>query len=264
MKNQIAALSFVAGATLWAQATTHLFVGGGDHFEGSAVTGAPYSATATTTSTQTLGDGTKITRKIEAQLARDSQGRTRREQTTDSVGPWSTGEKEHTVLIRDPVAQMAYDLQPEERLAFKLPTAAARMTLADGRGPASVGISFDVRHVTTTQVRTFTINGEAVNLMVGPNEKMHSEDLGTQVIEGVNAKGKRETQTIPVGQIGNDRPIQVVSETWYSDELQMVVLSKHSDPRVGESEYRLTNISRDEPNPALFEVPAGYTIRDRK
>jgi len=87
-----------------------------------------------------------------------------------------------------------------------------------------------------------------------------TESLGTQVIEGVKAEGTRITSTIPAGSIGNDQPIQTVTERWYSPELQMVVMSKRSDPRVGETTFRLSNINRAEPAATLFQVPADYTV----
>jgi hypothetical protein len=88
----------------------------------------------------------------------------------------------------------------------------------------------------------------------------NQESLGTQSIEGVMAEGTRVTLTIPAGKIGNDRPIVTVNERWYSPELQTVVLTKNSDPRMGETTYRLTNINRSEPDPSLFQVPADYTV----
>ncbi len=92
------------------------------------------------------------------------------------------------------------------------------------------------------------------------NEQVKHEDLGTQTIEGVSAQGKRETVTIPAGQIGNERPIEIVSETWFSPELHTMVLRKHSDPRQGESTYRLTDIKRNEPDASLFQPPAGTKV----
>ncbi len=88
-----------------------------------------------------------------------------------------------------------------------------------------------------------------------------TEDLGMQQIEGVSAQGKRITRTIAAGQMGNDRAIEIVTETWFSPDLQMVVMSKTSDPRMGDNVYRLTNISRAEPDPTLFAVPSGYTVQ---
>ena len=88
------------------------------------------------------------------------------------------------------------------------------------------------------------------------------ESLGKQTIEGVEAEGTRTTVTIPAGEIGNERPIEIVSERWYSPELQLVVMTRNSDPRLGETTYRLTNISRTEQAKSLFEVPADYTVKE--
>ncbi len=90
--------------------------------------------------------------------------------------------------------------------------------------------------------------------------KTRTEDLGTTTIEGVLAQGKRSILTIPAGQVGNQQPIEVVSETWYSPELHTMVLMKQSDPRMGETVYRLTNINRAEPPALLFQVPPDYKI----
>jgi hypothetical protein len=88
------------------------------------------------------------------------------------------------------------------------------------------------------------------------------EDLGSQVVEGVAATGTRTTTTIPAGSIGNEQPIVIVSEQWFSPELKVLVMTKHSDPRTGETTYRLTNIAQSEPARSLFEVPPDYTLRD--
>ena len=91
---------------------------------------------------------------------------------------------------------------------------------------------------------------------------VNREELGTQVVEGVPATGTRTTTTIPAGAIGNEQPLLIVSEQWFSPELKVLVLTKHSDPRTGETIYRLTNILQTEPTRSLFEVPADYTLRD--
>jgi hypothetical protein len=281
------ALALLAGAALWGQAVTQReFTYTVEHSEGQPwtvtglrmaaipVTGKPYSATAVTTTTQTLADGTKISRTIQAQLARDSEGRTRREQSMNAVGPWSTNSKEHVVNIDDPVAQVRYVLQPDGQTANKVSMASReqpRTMLEADRKAAEVKLKIaaegeakaNVEAGAAGSVATMGAEGRPVVTLRRSEQKAQVDDLGTKVIEGVTAKGRRETQTIPVGQIGNDRPIQVVSETWYSDELQAIVLSKHSDPRVGDSDYSLTNISRAEPARSLFEVPAGYNVREQ-
>jgi TonB family protein len=90
----------------------------------------------------------------------------------------------------------------------------------------------------------------------------NTEQLGKQMVEGVECEGTRSVTTMPAGAIGNERPIETVNETWHSPELKMTILSKRSDPRFGESTYRVTNIIRSEPDAALFQIPSEYTIID--
>lgn len=89
-----------------------------------------------------------------------------------------------------------------------------------------------------------------------------SESLGKQMIEGVECDGTRTITTIPAGTFGNERAIETIREQWFSPELKMMVLSKTTDPRFGESTYRLTNINRSEPDATLFQVPADYTVKE--
>jgi hypothetical protein len=88
------------------------------------------------------------------------------------------------------------------------------------------------------------------------------ESLGTQSIDGVLAEGTRTTTTYPAGMVGNDREFSATSESWMSPDLKVMVLSKNNDPRQGESTFRLENLSRTPPDPALFMVPADYTVTD--
>ena len=88
------------------------------------------------------------------------------------------------------------------------------------------------------------------------------ESLGTRQIEGLTASGTRRTEVIPAGRIGNDRPIEITDERWVSADLKVLVLSKHHDPRTGEVEYRLTNVTRIEPPRELFLPASDYTITD--
>ena len=82
------------------------------------------------------------------------------------------------------------------------------------------------------------------------------------MIQGVSAQGKRVTRAIPAGKEGNEKEIDIVTETWYSPDLQVVVMSKTSDPRFGDSVYQLNAITRTEPDPALFAVPSDYTVKE--
>jgi hypothetical protein len=112
-------------------------------------------------------------------------------------------------------------------------------------------------------VVNFTVSDDGRSFRV--NQVKHeskNEELGKQMVEGVEAEGTRSTFTIPAGEIGNERPINVVTETWYSPELQTVVMRRHTDPRIGETVYRLTNISRSEPSRSLFELPSDYILKE--
>jgi hypothetical protein len=115
---------------------------------------------------------------------------------------------------------------------------------------------------TTSSGGPATTNGERVTLLKQSLENVKREDLGTQNIEGVEATGTRNTVTIPAGQIGNERPIDIVTERWYSKELQTTVMSRRTDPRSGEAIFRLTNINRNEPAGSLFEIPVDYKVTE--
>lgn len=353
------------------------------HFDSKVVKGAPYSAEAVTESVQTLADGNRITRTSKASLYRDSEGRTRRDQTLNHIGPWATAdEPPQTIFINDPVSGAHYVLNPRNRTARKMsntfmfrrtpggdvetlapgaartefrvrqngstavavssaaplkasdaglsgkaikkvqPTYPAIAKAAGAQGPVAVQIVVNeagevesakataghpllqAAAVTAAKEWRFSptkLSGNAVKVSgaisfvfalpkgedasaseftflrtPAPGHapdggdalpvkismpKPVTESLGKQSIEGVEAEGTRSTVTFPAGTFGNERPINVVSERWYSPELQMVVMTKHSDPRFGETSYRLTNINRSEPARNLFEVPSDYTLK---
>ena len=205
---------------------------------GKVVTGAPYSATVTDSVTQKLADGNTIQRTTTAQVARDSQGRTY-EQLTITGGPFAQNGPTTLTFLTDPVAGYTYVLNPNtkvaERRAIRVPGANGAAPPAGPRGPRTHGRD------SANRVET---------------------DLGTQVINGVTAQGKSVTHTIPAGEIGNSQPIVSTIETWYSPDLQIPVLSKRSDPRMGQSVYAVTNIQRSEPAASLFQVPSDYTVKD--
>jgi hypothetical protein len=207
------------------------FIRGEFGIANKVVQGAPYTAQAVTQFSRTLADGNRIQRSATASVARDSDGRTRTERTLEAIGPLAALRSESggmAVFIYDPVAGISYVLDPNSHTVRRKPIAL--------RGPR---------------------NGQR------PQEtRIQSEDLGTQTIQGVNVQGKRATRTIPAGQAGNQLPIDIVTETWYSPDLQVVVMSRTSDPRFGQTLYQLTNINRAEPDHTLFVAPPDYTVRE--
>ena len=238
-----------------------------ESFGGKIVKGAPYSADAVTESVQTLADGNRIVNRITSSVYRDSEGRTRREQTLKGLGVLGNGEEPlQTIFINDPVAGVTYSLDSRSHIARK--SAPLKLEFLSKPGtPAVEGQKFEFK-VGPGDSEPFGLRTEAgvastfVFKAKGPNANEVKEQLGKQIIEGVEAEGTRTTVTIPAGEIGNERPIEIVSERWYSPELQLVVMTRHSDPRMGETTYKLTNINRADQPKSLFEVPAGYTVKE--
>jgi hypothetical protein len=212
----------------------------------AGVKNAPFSADAITESSHALADGNRIRQTVNSRIYRDSEGRTRREQAVNLNGLAPDANMQQMVFINDPVAGVSYSLNAKEHTGIK----AVRHTEgrgsqrppqdANGRDPGPRGMG-----------RRNAADGN-----------LKTEALGRQTIEGVQADGRRTTITIPAGQAGNDLPIHIVMESWYSPDLQTTVLSKHSDPRNGETVTRLTNIGRGEPSHALFEAPADYKMSE--
>ena len=246
----------------------------------AAVTGAPYSATMTTEMVQTLSDGTHITQSTNGNVARDSMGRTRQDAPLPSFGNLSASNAPHIVFIQDPVTQVSYTLDLTNKTAQKMSAMPPQSGADAGAGVTANG-KFFVQMAVPGQVAA---GGPAAPPMplplppgaaqpgvvmfqrsiVGDADSANSttEDLGSQTMQGITATGTRTTRTIPKGQIGNDAPINIVTEVWTSPELKTVVYSRRTDPRMGEQTFQLTNISRSEPAASLFTVPSGFTVTD--
>jgi hypothetical protein len=225
----------------------------GPGLPGGAVTGAPYSAEEVTEHVQTLADGTHITQPSpKTVFYRDSLGRTRIERTFPLPPGASGAAGPNMIEISDPVSGAHYTLDPRSRTARK-------MSFPSVPPPPPPGTTTSQRPAVPTPIPALPASSSDSQ----PQRPQFShESLGTQTIDGVLAEGSRTTVTFPIGAVGNDRLITTVSETWTSPELKTVVLRKNSDPRNGESTTRLTNISRVEPDPSLFQIPPDYEIVD--
>jgi hypothetical protein len=203
------------------------------------VTGSPYTADMNATHTQTLPDGNVIQHTTTGKVARDAAGRTYTVETSNG-GPLGQNGPVTRISIFDPVAGYSYELNPTTKTAVRRqihqPPAGGGF---GGWGPQ-----------------------DWPNAAARPaNPNMAKADLGTQLVNGVNAQGKSTTHTIPAGAIGNTKAIVSTNEIWYSPELQTVISSKMNDPRGGESVFALTNIQKTA-DASLFQVPAGYTVTD--
>ncbi|HXU83709.1 MAG TPA: hypothetical protein VN914_20085 [Polyangia bacterium] len=252
------------------------FAWSAEAFEGKQpVKNAPYSAVGVTELEQTLGDGNRIKQTTKSQLARDREGRTRRELTLGAVGPLAAGDTPKMIFLQDPVGGTNYTLDPEHKIARKMPKPtelALPPAIGAIKGKRIERVDHDEDFFTAPAPppgapgalgpfpRLQPLGGIGLSVKGMPAPK--TEDLGTQVMEGVRVQGTRTTATIPAGAIGNERPIVSVSERWYSPDLGVVVMSKHSDPRLGTTTYKLTNVVRNDPDAALFQVPADYAVKE--
>ena len=232
------------------------------------VKGAPYSATITNESVQTLADGTRITQSSSGTIARDSQGRTRQDAPLPAIGNLAASDAPHLVILQDPVAGSSYTLNLTEKTAWKNPMPPGGVAFAGGAVGAVTANTFYM-HTGTDALPEPPPPGAPpgpvfIQKRIAAPEaaEVTTEDLGTQVIEGVQATGTRTTQTIPAGKIGNDRPILITTEVWTSPELKTTILSKRNDPRTGEQTFKLTNIQRAEPDASLFAVPSDFKITE--
>jgi hypothetical protein len=224
------------------------FLGAEVGMPGRVVKNAPFTADIVTESTQVLQDGNRIKQSSTVKFARDSDGRTRREQSLQDLnGLAPNANLPQVAFISDPVSASNYALDLGKRTVRKTGWNSgggrpAPANEASGGQPAA------------------PFAGGRMQSHSRSNQNVKTESLGRQTIEGVPADGTRTTMTIPAGAIGNEQPLQVVSETWYSQDLQAVVLRKRSDPRTGETVTRYTNVSRVEPSRMLFEPPADFKL----
>jgi hypothetical protein len=239
--------------------------------DAQVVKGKPYSADTTTQTVQTLADGNHIVHRTVSKIYRDSDGRTRREQTFGNLDPEHPSPHELKVFIDDPVSGTAFVLDPgsksvddvQRRRTFfydsKAEDEAKGIILKEREdvqesGPVRMMVKFRDEH-----------SGDALAKVI-PDEKREivKEDLGTRNIESVDCTGTRQTITIPAGAIGNEKPISIVRETWFAPVISAVVESTTDDPRYGKTTYQLKNLQLNEPSRSIFEPPGDFRVNVRK
>jgi hypothetical protein len=215
------------------------FMGGMAHDgigEGKTVKGVPMSGEMIVTRDQTLADGNTIHNQNQTTIYRDSEGRVRREIEFELNTPSTGSAKRTMIVITDPVSGNRYMLNPENKTAHQMPLHPGKP--GAGGPDAMVG-----------------------KVPAGPNAaNLKTDELGTKALNGLQATGTRMTRTIPAGEIGNLNPIEVVTERWYSSDLQLPLLTTHKDPMMGTMTTKLVNINRGEPDASLFQVPSDYKL----
>jgi hypothetical protein len=234
------------------------------------VKGVPFCTTVTTEHTQAFADGNRIHTTDNSSLCRDGQGRTRREAGLNLLGAAPEPAPPKLITIVDSVAGFRYVLDPENKIAHKFPISTP--------GPKSSGIPDQaVAPGKGERVMIYQRVGASGPSMVASDDVLFKkagdpgdepaptrESLGDQTIEGLRATGSRITTTIPAGRMGNEQPIAIISERWYSPELKATVMTKHTDPWAGELKTQFTNLNTSEPDASLFVVPSDYKVVNEK
>ena len=263
------AVLIASGAAFAQQETNHVVVARTGAFgfparmSAAAVQGAPYTATITNESIQTLADGNRIVQTSTGTTARDSMGRTRQDAPLPTIGNMAPADAPHFVFLQDPVAQVSYTLNLTDKTAMKGPSvsgmAAPELRQFSDHGTFGAEVTIRAESIGAGPAPQMVAIQKAA---LADEGQAQTEDLGSKAMEGVNVTGTRVTRTIPAGQIGNDKPMSIVTEVWTSPDLKTVVYSKRSDPRMGDQTFKLTNIVRSEPDPTLFTVPADFKVVD--
>jgi hypothetical protein len=238
-------LPLAAPAALLAQITLSSS-GQVSHIGSPQANQVPWTLSRTTTTVQTLADGTTITNTFTAKDARDSEGRTYSE-TQQTLHVRADGKPIALInyIVFDPVARVHITWQNRTKIA-------------------------NVTHMPdpeTSQQRTQPVQLPDVEMPRVPQighqtEQQTSEDLGVRTIAGIEAKGTRTTGVIPVGEWGNDRPLTIVRENWVSTQYNIPVLTVTDDPRSGKRTDEVTEFQPGEPDPALFQIPEGYSVQE--
>jgi hypothetical protein len=193
------------------------------------IPGVPFSATALIENKQTMPDGSvSATRNVNL-IGRDSRGRTHGEMRTRVP---------ESIKDMPPLLEVhLYDPQTRVQTVYEPGTRIARRSLRP-------------------EPR------QQANPSAASNPMVKVEDLGSDTMENIDVKGTRRTVTIPAQMNTTGVDLTVVDEYWYSDDLHVNLLLRHNDPRTGEQTVTLTEVRREEPPQAFFEVPQDFKIVD--
>lgn len=213
---------------------------------GPQASNVPYTLSRTTIIVQTVADGTTITRTFTVQAAHDSEGRTYSEEH-ETLNIRADGKPVDLVhyFVSDPVARTNINWDDRTKIA----------NVTHIPDPETIQ-----RRTQPMQVPDATAARPPQAVRVPRQESR--KDLGVRSIAGIEAKGTRTTSIIPAGDVGNDRPLTIVTENWISTQYHIPLLTILDDPRMGKRTDEVTEFQPGEPDPALFQIPEGYTVRE--
>ena len=204
------------------------------HIGSPQANNVPYTLNRITTVVQTLANGATITTTSTTKTSHDSDGRTYDEtQRTLHFGADGQPFDVITYFVSDPVGRTKISWDNRTKIA------------------------------NVTQMQVLDVNAARKPPAGRPTQQQTREDLGVRTIAGIEAKGTRATGVIPAGDLGNDRPLTRVTETWTSTQYHIPLLTIIDDPLTGKRTVEVTEFQPGEPDPELFQIPKGYTVRER-
>jgi hypothetical protein len=200
---------------------------------------APFSMTLQTEWARPMGNGGTITLVNKRRIARDSSGRIYQERWLLVPKGGKIPSTMNYIQIADPFAHALYNCEVSSRRCLVL----------------------DYHGSTTAMYRPGV--GSNGPLPGGDGSQQH-EDLGIKEIAGMETSGVRESFTIKAGVLGNDRPMVTSREYWYAPQLGLNLQSELDSPQSGRQRFVAEDLSTNEPDPALFTTPEGYSVIDRR
>lgn len=225
----------------------------------TTIKNAPFSAVVVTQYDRVIGTGNHIHRETRGKVYRDDQGRVRTE--TEFSTPGNGGEQFLRVTILDPIQHTVIHLDPRNKVATVTHTGQS-MSASDSAPPRH-GITLGGTPINDSgQPAGPPVRIQTDHSAANAGAAVKTETLGSKSIEGVETVGTKTTRTIAPGAMGNEQPVVSVSDSWYSRDLQIVVLNETDDGQSGHTMMKLVDVVRSEPNSQLFVIPQDYTVKE--
>jgi hypothetical protein len=203
------------------------------------VIGLPFSADLSVHMVQHLANGVALKFEVKGHVYRSAGGMERYDGTTVSTDP-ANPESNTLVYILDKVKHTA--------IFYNSKTMKATVQ--------------QLQDTSTVTVRFLPLQETRIQNRIIKPENVITTDLGKRTEGAMTLVGKRVTGTIPAGKVGNDQPLSVTGDVWVDPQLKLMVEEVEQDPLAGERTLALSNIHGEEPDPKLFEIPAGYTVHE--
>jgi hypothetical protein len=201
---------------------------------------APFTLSLHTEWVRSLSDSGAITLENQRRIARDGNGRIYEERWFLVPKNGKAKSRMNVIQIADPELHTLYDC------------------FFDGRQICAL-----LNYSGTTST-VYKIDGPPAGPLPNNTGVVTRENLGNELIAGVDTVGTRETTVYNPGVFGNDQKLTLSREYWFASQLGIDLVSRRSDPRFGTQNFTVTSVDLGEPDPKLFDLPEGFKVEDRR